>query len=536
MRISNLLVIAILAAGIAPFVPGDAAANNQQRSYPSVLIEGVPHVQQKPDFCGEACAEMYLVKLGKRLDQDFVFDQSGLDPIHGRGCYARELATALRRVGFRTGHGWFAVSPTSADRQMEYMFHALHKDLAAGIPSIICMHYDDSPNTTEHFRLILGYDAETDEVIYHEPAIRRGAYQRMKREMVIKLWPLKYDPQQWTVVRFRLEPGRLATGRSATVLTDADYAQHILHLKQDLRELREQQVRLKAQRDDEIKAELEKAKKLKEEGKEYEPRKLTPRIVSNFHIAMSKPFVVVGDESVEDVHQWAQGTIRWAVDKLKQDFFSKDPDHVINIWLFRDRQSYEQNALDIFHWRPHTPFGYYSPTREALVMNIDTGGGTLVHEIVHPFMAANFTKCPSWLNEGMGSLYEQCQEYNGHIWGLTNWRLRGLQKALEDKEYKMPTFKELCSTTTREFYGRDPGTNYSQARYLCYYLQEHGLLVKYYHEFHRASKGRPDWLRDAPKGPGGGRHGGVSKEVEGVRAGSALLGTRQPHRPGSCQT
>jgi hypothetical protein len=41
---------------------------------------------------------------------------------------------------------------------------------------------------------------------------------------------------------------------------------------------------------------------------------------------------------------------------------------------------------------------------------------------------------------------------------------------------------------TDAFYNRDKGTNYGQSRYLCYYLQERGLLVKFYKEFyaHRA--------------------------------------------------
>ena len=80
-----------------------------------------------------------------------------------------------------------------------------------------------------------------------------------------------------------------------------------------------------------------------------------------------------------------------------------------------------------------------SPTRlsattrhadRALVMNIATGGGTLVHEIVHPFVAANFPDCPAWFNEGLGSLYEQCGEEDGQIHGYTNWRLPGLQAAI----------------------------------------------------------------------------------------------------------
>ena len=150
---------------------GAATATELATAYRSVLIEGVPHVKQKPDFCGEACAEMYLAKLGKAMDQDYVFDQAGVDPQLGRGCYTRELATALRRIGFRTGNVWYAVTASNAQQQLDSQFRDLHKDLAAGVPSIICMHYDDQPNTTEHFRLILGYDARSDEVIFHEPAV-----------------------------------------------------------------------------------------------------------------------------------------------------------------------------------------------------------------------------------------------------------------------------------------------------------------------------------------------------------------------------
>ena len=47
----------------------------------------------------------------------------------------------------------------------------------------------------------------------------------------------------------------------------------------------------------------------------------------------------------------------------------------------------------------------------------------------------------------------------------------------------MPSFKQLSGTSTSQFYNHDPGTNYAQARYLCYYLQQHDLLTKYYHQF-----------------------------------------------------
>ena len=28
-----------------------------------IVVEGIPHVRQKPDFCGEACVEMVLRKM-----------------------------------------------------------------------------------------------------------------------------------------------------------------------------------------------------------------------------------------------------------------------------------------------------------------------------------------------------------------------------------------------------------------------------------------------------------------------------------------
>ena len=413
----------------------------------SVLIRGVPHVLQRPDFCGEACTEMYLQKLGyPQWNQSQVFNISGLDPVTGRGCYTRELDAALTRIGFRTGSVWHTVRVRNASRELDSLFASLHADLKAGIPSIVCMRYDEQPQTTEHFRLILGYDQKTDEILYHEPAKKVGAYRRMKRTAFLDLWPLKYRSDRWTVIRLQLNHGRINGVPATTSLSNAEYAQHIQKLKAKL------------------------------------PNE-------DFHILVQKPFVVVGDESLAQVRSRSANTIKWAIDRLKKDYFSRDPDHIINVWLFKDKTSYEENTLALFGNTPSTPYGYYSPSQKVLVMNISTGGGTLVHEIVHPFVAANFPACPAWFNEGLGSLYEQCMDHKGHIWGRTNWRLKGLQQALVDKE--VPSFETLCKTTTQEFYGEDPGTNYSQARYLCYYLQQRGLLVRYYHQFRKSAAEDP---------------------------------------------
>src|SRR6266851_7031546 len=205
-----------------------------------------------------------------------------------------------------------------------------------------------------------------------------------------------------------------------------------------------------------------------------------------FSVVIQRPFVVVGDEPPKVVQQHAEETIKWAVDRLKQDFFTNDPKEILDIWLFKDAASYEKHTRFLFGDEPTTPYGYYSSTHKALIMNIETGGGTLVHEIVHPFIEANFPACPPWLNEGLGSLYEQSGEVAGHIHGYPNWRLPGLQRAI--KAGNVPSFKTLTALDASGFYNEDKGTNYGQARYLCYYLQQHGLLVKFYREFHLNQK------------------------------------------------
>jgi hypothetical protein len=218
--------------------------------------------------------------------------------------------------------------------------------------------------------------------------------------------------------------------------------------------------------------------------------KLQKQVPEGFTVIIQQPFVVLGDEAPEVVQLHATQTVKWAVDKLKQDFFQRDPEEIIDIWLFRDGDSYTNHARLLFHETPTSRFGYYSETHHALIMNIGTGRGTLVHEIVHPFMRANFPACPPWFNEGFASLYEESTEKNGHINGSINWRLKGLEKAI--REGKTISFQKLTSMTEAEFYGGETySQHYAQARYLCYYLQEKGLLVKFIHQFVAAAKEDP---------------------------------------------
>ena len=217
------------------------------------------------------------------------------------------------------------------------------------------------------------------------------------------------------------------------------------------------------------------------------------QVGAGFRTAIVKPFVVTSNQSAEDFEVTCRHTIRWAVQMLNKDFFSREPNKIITIYLFRDKESYRKYAWSLFAEQPTTPYGYYSPEHQALVMNIGTGGGTLVHEIVHPLLAADFPAAPSWFDEGLASLYEQSHQRDGQIAGLLNWRLPVLKDGLRAGHF-VP-LQQLLSTSREEFYEDPQGMHYAEARYLCYYLQEKHLLRKFYREFKKNHSADPTGIK-----------------------------------------
>jgi hypothetical protein len=206
-------------------------------------------------------------------------------------------------------------------------------------------------------------------------------------------------------------------------------------------------------------------------------KQLSKKKLGKLVFRTEKPFVVVGNDTAEQLEHDAL-TVSWAVTMLERDFFAARPSKILDVYLFRDAKSYERGVKRLTGESPDTPYGFYSSTHNGLFMNIATGGGTLVHEIVHPYVEADFPDAPPWLNEGLGSLFEQSAERGGHIVGLTNWRLAGLQEAIADDS--VPSFEKLTHLTPIEFYNVDSGTNYAASRYLLYYLQEKGTLRDFY--------------------------------------------------------
>lgn len=206
-------------------------------------------------------------------------------------------------------------------------------------------------------------------------------------------------------------------------------------------------------------------------------------------VVVYAPFVIGGDLSTKSLDSWYRNTIGPASRAMAEAYFDAPPSEVITILLFSGEASYNRFAKELFGEEGISVYGYYKPAQRVLVMNIGTGGGTLVHELTHALIDFDFPQVPDWFNEGLASLHEQChirQDESG-IDGLENWRLPGLKQAIE--KGKLRSLRELFMDD--DFRGRNVGINYAQARYFCLYLQRQGLLESFYERFREAHEEDP---------------------------------------------
>jgi hypothetical protein len=221
--------------------------------------------------------------------------------------------------------------------------------------------------------------------------------------------------------------------------------------------------------------------------------KVRKALGEGFIVEAQRPFVIAGNLSRSIFNRIRDGTILRAYHAFYRQFFRVRAPHVITIYLFDDERTYREYAKRLFGDEPDTHFGYYKSENHSLVMNIGTGTGTLVHEMTHALIEPDFPQVPAWFNEGLGSLFEQCMITSRGLQGLVNWRLPILRRAIEKKQ--LTGLRKLVSTTTGEFYRDEKGTHYAEARYFCMYMQEHGLLEKFYKEFRDNFKDDPTGAR-----------------------------------------
>ncbi len=218
-------------------------------------------------------------------------------------------------------------------------------------------------------------------------------------------------------------------------------------------------------------------------------RKLGTQFTSIVHT----PFVIVGDLDAARLERIYRETIVPARRALAIAFFDRSPDKPVTIILLSGDEVYERSVFALEGRRRAAYAGFYERKERRLVVNLDTGEGTLAHELTHALAHFDFPDMPEWFDEGLASLFEEARfsEDRLHITGRANWRSRDLLPALKDG-----TLRPLESLMGEAHVRNDrQALDYAHARYFCLYLQHRGLLEAFYRKFRLAIGSDPTGQR-----------------------------------------
>ena len=134
----------------------------------------------------------------------------------------------------------------------------------------------------------------------------------------------------------------------------------------------------------------------------------------------------------------------------------------------------------------------YEPGAQTAVVNLAAGEGTVVHELIHAMVMADFPDAPTWLNEGLASLFEHSRLVEQHgeptLIPLHNWRLRVLQRGIADGQ-QIPLRDLMVAPNVHR---QNNALFYSHARYFCFYLYELGQLEEFYSGYRNNNESRQE--------------------------------------------
>lgn len=205
-----------------------------------------------------------------------------------------------------------------------------------------------------------------------------------------------------------------------------------------------------------------------------------------FSITKFQYFVVFSNLDNELTYNLIDNDIRNAVATMEDNYVEIRPDRVTGVFLFEDSDSYTDFALSNFDIRRDdlSPYGFYKISKNVIVVRYVSWKGSLPHEVTHAMIQKDFPGVPSWFNEGMGALHERATYKDGELVADFNWRITALRRAFNEGTYT--GLETLMSTNDDDIYGRRSSFYYAQARYLLGFLQEKGILKRYYKHFNNS--------------------------------------------------
>jgi len=202
------------------------------------------------------------------------------------------------------------------------------------------------------------------------------------------------------------------------------------------------------------------------------------------------PVVVRGDLSIQQSRR-AERIARAVYRDVSRRFLHArdDTEHdPVDVCLFATERAYTRFVDQVVGDDDYSRMGFYLGSKRLVVANLARGIGNLRHELVHALIGDDYPRLPTWLNEGMGSLYGTARPGKTGFRFLVNYRLRHLQAAM--KADRLPTLDDLATAGRAELYGNRGGTYYALSRYVLLYMEQRGTLDEFYEKMYRSDAPR----------------------------------------------
>lgn len=203
------------------------------------------------------------------------------------------------------------------------------------------------------------------------------------------------------------------------------------------------------------------------------------------HAVVEETFVLFGEPGFgENGFRSSVALVNQTLGAYFNKRFGTRPGEAISVYLFWSKPTYDAYCLKTWQTPCLSRFGFFRPQERRIVMNAAPGLGTLTHELVHPIVETDFPAAPTWLNEGIASLFEAPSiPRPGEIHGVKNWRHQRFMTALASQKPSEKSVRELehlFTISDETFRGSDEDLNYSVARYFCQWMDQRGLLWRFY--------------------------------------------------------
>jgi hypothetical protein len=220
---------------------------------------------------------------------------------------------------------------------------------------------------------------------------------------------------------------------------------------------------------------------------------LKQQLPSNFQIIVRPPFILAGDLPVMRIKKLHDDVIAPVARALQATYFEHPPKQPITIVICSTEVQFRELARV---WDGHLDggyHGYYQRNKRRILLDLEAGNGSLAHELTHALSQSDCEDLPEWFDEGLAALHEDAafSTQQKCLIGSKNWRCRVTEQAL--KAGQLPNLAQL--TQPAKFRTGDVNIRYAMARSVCLFLQDRGLLARFYKDLRNSEQRDPTGLK-----------------------------------------